>query len=144
MMDKKTGHYAKKHPPGQKVKSTISGPLRDRATGGEISCASAFGLAVDLGESPGEVGRAADLLEIRVTQCQLGLFGYQPKKKIVRSGEGVKQDLEEAIRQALIEDRLPCRSAWDIAERLGIGKMAVSSACEGLGIKISSCQLGAF
>jgi hypothetical protein len=52
--------------------------------------------------------------------------------------------MEEVIRDALDNDRLTCARAWEIAKKLGIGKMEVSSACEALEIKISSCQLGAF
>lgn len=144
MDNKERKHYARKHLPDRKVKPRIAGSLKERATSGEIACASAFGLAADLGESPGEVGLNADLLEIRVIKCQLGLFGYRPQKNIVRPSESISQDLEGAIRQALIDKRLPCRSSWDIAERLNISKMEVSSACEALGIKVSSCQLGAF
>ncbi len=56
----------------------------------------------------------------------------------------VDSALEGAIRAALQEGRLPCRSAWEIAERLRVPKMDVSSACEALGLKVRPCQLGAF
>ncbi|NQU15348.1 MAG: hypothetical protein HQ561_14445 [Desulfobacteraceae bacterium] len=144
MASKERNHYARKHSPDQKPRSGIAGPLKERATNGEITCASAFGLAADLKESPGEVGVNADLLEIRVTKCQLGLFGYRPEKKVVRPSGTISKELEGAVREALIDKRLPCRSAWDIAKRFSVGKMEVSSACEALGIKISPCQLGAF
>ena len=141
-MDK---HYAKKHLPDQKPDPEIAGLLKERAIDGEITCTSAFGIAADLGVSPDKVGLNADLLEIPVTKCQLGLFGYRPKKKIVTTpSSGISSDLEEAIRDGLIDKRLPCRSAWEIAKTLSIKKIAVSSACEALGVKISPCQLGAF
>lgn len=144
MASKERNHYARKHSPDQKPRPGIAGPLKERATNGEITCASAFALAADLKESPGEVGVNADLLEIRVTKCQLGLFGYRPEKKVVRPSGTISKELEGAVREALIDKRLPCRSAWDIAKRFSVGKMEVSSACEALGIKISPCQLGAF
>ena len=53
-------------------------------------------------------------------------------------------EVAAAIRDALENDRLPCRAAWEIAERFGLRKMAVSGACEALGIKIKPCQMGAF
>jgi hypothetical protein len=52
--------------------------------------------------------------------------------------------LAEAIEAALEQGRLPCRAAWALAERFKLRKMAVSGACEALGIKIKPCQLGAF
>ncbi|MBW1683324.1 MAG: hypothetical protein JRJ83_18275, partial [Deltaproteobacteria bacterium] len=69
---------------------------------------------------------------------------YSPEKSVVSPAEQVPPDLESAIRGALVEGRLPCASAWAIARKLGMAKMAVSAACEKLGIKISACQLGAF
>ena len=137
-------HYAKKHSPDQKRDTAIAQLLEDRSSNGEISCTAAFEIAEELGSRPSEVGVNADLLEIRVIKCQLGLHGYRPNKKIVKPSESTSEDLVGAIRQALEDERLPCRSAWNIAKRLSIGRMEVSSACEALGVKISSCQLGAF
>jgi hypothetical protein len=94
--------------------------------------------------SPAEVGFTTDILEIRIVKCQLGLHGFYPEKRIVKPAENVSQTLEKAIRDSLVDGKLDCAGAWDIAKRLGIARMDVSSACEGLKIKISSCQLGAF
>ena len=43
-----------------------------------------------------------------------------------------------------VKERLSCLSAWEIAEETGSTRMAISSACEKLKIKIKPCQLGAF
>ncbi len=83
-------------------------------------------------------------MEIEISKCQLGLFGYSPEKMVVKAAEAVQPDLEKAIRSALMNDRLPCAAAWSIAETSGMPKMAVSSACEALKIKVKPCQLGAF
>jgi hypothetical protein len=83
-------------------------------------------------------------MEIELSKCQLGLFGYSPQKMVVKPAETVQADLERAIRRALMNDRLPCAAAWNIAETFGIPKMEVSSACEALKIKVKPCQLGAF
>jgi hypothetical protein len=74
----------------------------------------------------------------------MGLFGYTPEKKVVTPKPPTHPDLEDAVRAALVNDRLPCRAAWEIAARLDVSKMSVSAACEHLGIKIKPCQLGAF
>jgi len=138
------GHYSKKHPPGRRLEPTIADAVRQKSTNGEISCAAAFRIARDLALDPGEVGFTMDSLELRIAKCQMGLFGYRPKKSIVKPAERVEQTLEAAIRQSLIDGRLPCIAAWKIAESLKVSKMAVASACEAKKIKISACQLGAF
>lgn len=115
-----------------------------RAVNRALSCAAAFDIALALGASPGAVGAAADEMDIHLLECQLGLFGYKPEKKIVKPLGALNPEMAAAIRSALMNDRLPCRSAWEIAERFQVKKMTVSAACETLGIKIRPCQLGAF
>jgi len=115
---------------------------------GMLPCAAAFRVAEELGVEPLVVGQTADEMGVRLNRCQLGLFGYGPKAegrhKVVRPAEKVEPGLAQAIQDGLSEGRLPCRTAWDIAEMLGIPKMEVSAAAEALGIRIFRCQLGAF
>ena len=138
------GHYGKKHPPDRKVNPEVGEAIKQQALKGEIPCAVAFNIAADLRTEPAEVGFTAYLLEIPIVKCQLGLFGYGPEKKIVRPAETISPALKSFIQDSLVGKRLTCAGAWEIAERSGIGKMEVSSACEALKVKISSCQLGAF
>ena len=88
--------------------------------------------------------KTADLLELKLKKCQLGLFGYEPDKRIVKPAETVSEALETCILKELTDNRLSCEKAWEIAKKLGLTKMAVSAACEHLSIKINACQLGAF
>lgn len=115
---------------------------------GGLSCAAAFRAALELGLEPWAVGRSADLLDIRLVGCQLGLFGYGPKSegrhKVVKPAEEVSPDLAAAIYAGLEGGRLPCQTAWSIASHMGIARMDVSAAVERLGVRISRCQLGAF
>ena len=138
------GHFSKKHEKDQGIDSRIVEAIRDRTAENEIPCAVAFTIVDDLEVSPEDVGRAIDFVEKGIIKCQLGLFGYGPQKHIVKPAEEVDGDLEKAIRETVVEDRMSCRDAWDIAERLELRKMQVSSACETLGIKIKKCQLGTF
>ena len=138
------GHYAKKHSPDRKVQPEIAEALNSKASNRKISCSAAHKIAKDLNVSPAEVGFTTDILEIRIVKCQLGLHGFYPEKRIVKPAENLSQTMKEAIRDSLVDGKLECAGAWDIAKRLGIARMDVSSACEGLKIKISSCQLGAF
>jgi hypothetical protein len=138
------GQYTEKHPPGTVVSETIAAAVRLKEIKGELGCADAFDVAAALGVRPGEIGAALDLLEIRIIACQLGLFGYGPGIKILKKNDAVSPELEKAVRDRLLEGRLPCAAAWEIATKFGMPRLHVSSACEALGIKIKPCQLGAF
>ncbi|OPY11117.1 MAG: hypothetical protein A4E70_00181 [Syntrophus sp. PtaU1.Bin005] len=118
--------------------------IRKSAEGGELSCAAAMQISAQFGETHGNLGQRLDAMKIRLVKCQLGLYGYKPEKKIVQPAAEVSAELEEEIRNAMKGNSLPCIEAWAIAKRRRIPKMAVSSACETLKIKISPCQLGAF
>ena len=140
----KDNQFAQKHGPDAKVDILIKNEIINRAKENKISCAVAFKIANELQVSADAVGMTADLINYRLVKCQLGLFGYQPKKKIVTPQHTVTEDLENAISEALVQGRLSCKSAWDIATRFNVHKMKVSSACEAMGVKITYCQLGAF
>jgi len=138
------GNYKAKHSSGISLNQEIAGALEKKTAAGKIACADASNTAAELGVTMKEVGVTIDLMEIELSKCQLGLFGYSPQKMVVKPAETVQADLEGAIRGALVNDRLPCATAWSIAEKFGIPKMGVSSACEALKIKVKPCQLGAF
>jgi len=138
------GHYAKKHASDRKVDPKIAEAVKKEAADMQIACAVAFKIIKDLGVNPSEVGFTLDSMELRIVKCQLGLFGYSPDKKIISPADAVSDEMKKEIQEKLREDKLPCRAAWDLAEKCGMKKMEISSACETLGIKISPCQLGAF
>lgn len=138
------GHFRKKHSPDRKLNPDIAEILKNRVSDNAISCAVAHQTAADLEVLPSEVGFHMDFLEMRISKCQLGLFGYAPQKKIVKPAETLLPEMEKAIRESLVNDRLSCKSAWEIAKRLGKKRMEIASACEALTLKITPCQLGAF
>ena len=133
-----------KHGPDTSVGSELRKAVLKRAVNGELPCAVAFEVSKAFAISPATVGRAADLLELPLVKCQLGLFGYRPNKKIIKPVAAVAPDLQHALSEAVVDDRLSCVKAWKIADRLGIHKMKVSAACDAMGIKVKPCQLGAF
>jgi hypothetical protein len=55
-----------------------------------------------------------------------------------------KAALERKIRDSLVEGKLPCATAFQIAREFKIAPREVGEACNQLGIKIRSCQLGCF
>jgi hypothetical protein len=144
MASKDKGHYGSKHPGVVVVANEITEAVKKRSRQGALTCPLAFKIAGELAVPPGEVGKAMDLLEVNIVKCQLGLFGYSPVRKIVPPAQSVSEQLEAALRIAMIDGRLPCAAAFQIAADFKLAKIRVSSACEKLKIKISSCQLGAF
>ncbi|MBW2059576.1 MAG: hypothetical protein JRH07_06690 [Deltaproteobacteria bacterium] len=139
------GHYGTRHRENRRVDKALAEKLKEKAPDGRITCPSAFTVAEEMGRSPAEVGRTADLLELKITRCQLGLFGHTDKRRnIVEPVERVSHELEQAIRQALAGGRLPCKRAWALAARFGMSKMEITSACERLGVRLGFCQLGVF
>ncbi len=137
------GRYAAKHKPGETPDKRIVEAVRQKAAVGELACAEAERIGAMLVVPPAEIGRTLDLLELRIGRCQLGLFGY-PEGKTVRPAAAVDSDFEAVIRARLADGRLPCKAAWEIAAERKLARMAVSSACEALSIRIKPCQLGAF
>ncbi|OPY62843.1 MAG: hypothetical protein A4E57_03891 [Syntrophorhabdaceae bacterium PtaU1.Bin034] len=137
------GHYAAKRR-GVELNQTIAESIKEKASDHMISCADAHAIAAKLGVEPADVGTAIDLLEIRIHKCQLGLFGHEEQKNIPALSDRIKPDIEWAIQSSLINGRLPCLAAWQIAQNFSISKTTVSAACETMKIKISACQLGAF
>ncbi len=146
MTEKAKRPFASKHSQRnpEQIDPVIRESLERNAGKGELACAVAFRLADELHKPPSAIGEAADLLSIRLAKCQMGLFGYTPEKKIVKAASAVDPGLEDAIRRGLENGRLPCRTAWDLAQAFKMPRMGVSAACEALGIKIKPCQLGAF
>ena len=136
--------YSDKHGANVQVNSDVREKIDMKARNGELVCAVAFKIADELGVSPADIGRAIDLLDVRLIKCQLGLFGYKPDKKAVKAKPPKSRQLKEAIQDALVDGQLACIHAWDIASRFNVPKMDVSGACEALSIKIKPCQLGAF
>jgi hypothetical protein len=138
------GHYSTKHPQGTKYDPALAAALKQRAEDARITCTRAHELAGAFGVSPSEVGKTADLLELRITECQMGLFGYAPDKRIVKPARQVSDGLRVRIDTATTNGGITCAACWRIAQDLGLQKMDVSAACEGLGLKVKNCQIGAF
>jgi hypothetical protein len=144
MKQQKGKKFAEKHESNAQLNEEIKDHIIRRAKNNELPCAVAFKIAADLNVSPAEVGKTADLLEMMLVKCQLGLFGYTPEKKIVKPKAAENPDLTSAILDARVDGKLSCENAWEIAHRFDVSKMNVSSVCEQLKIKVKPCQLGAF
>ncbi|MBW1698759.1 MAG: hypothetical protein JRH18_04775 [Deltaproteobacteria bacterium] len=136
--------HSQKHGAEEQPDPIIKAEIEKRGKNNTLACAVAFKIADELSVTPAEVGKTADLIDFELIKCQLGLFGYGPGKKIVKPKEDVQQELVTAISEALVDGRLPCKTAWEIASRFNVPKMTVSGVCEKMKIKVKPCQLGAF
>lgn len=136
--------YGSKHPADALPDPLIASALEAAAASSRVSCSQAHALATALNVSPAEIGRNMDLLELRIVECQMGIFGHQPQKKILKPAASVPEELSERLREVAPEGVVSCATCWKVARESGLEKMAVAAACEHLGLKIKPCQLGAF
>ncbi|MBA3011149.1 MAG: hypothetical protein KKF12_14150 [Proteobacteria bacterium] len=137
------GHYAGKHP-GKPIDKTISIKITSLAENNNLPCAAAHKAARDLGVSPSDIGIQTDLMEYRISQCQLGLFGYSPEKKKIDPNIEVSKALFTALDKASSDGKISCSQCWEIADTLKIKRLDLGSACEKINLRIKPCQLGAF
>ncbi len=144
MTHEDAGKYSAKHPTGTDYDPAIAAALTESADEGRIGCAVGHDIAAEFAVSPAEIGKTADLLELRIYHCQMGLFGYSPEKRIVKPAPEVADDLRAQLTGSALDGRIDCAGCWDIAEKLSLSKLAVAAACEHLGLKVQHCQLGAF
>jgi hypothetical protein len=127
-------------------KDALRHRLRESAAGGDLPCALAHRLAESCATSPRAVGETADVLGIRVTLCQLGLFGYEEygDKRWICIPATIPGDLAAALREACVDGRLPCAAAWRLADEHGLPRLLVGFVSEAVDVRISACQLGCF
>ena len=120
--------------------------MEEAQVDGRLPCPGAFAVASRLGLEPRRAGEEATRRGIKISLCQLGLFGHatEGKGRIVDAAIEVPPVVERALRSRLVQGKLPCRTAWDAAELLGLSRLEVANAAESLGIRIPACQLGCF
>jgi len=137
------GHYAKKHT-GRQINETIAEKIRTLANDNCLMCASAHKIGKTLNIAPSEIGVQIDLLEYRIAECQLGLFGYSDGEKKINPDIEIEPALNEQLDRTSKDGRISCLECWTIAKNLKIKRIDVASACEKKNIRIKPCQLGAF
>ncbi len=115
---------------------------------GQLPCAVAHYIAAELNVAPLEVGQAANVLQTRITQCQLGLFGYAqkgtPAYKILRPVEQVAEDMLAAVQDTAADGRISCAALWQIGEQFGLSRHEMGNVAHALNLKVKPCQLGCF
>jgi len=147
MTHKDAGKYSAKHRSGKTLNEKVARMIREKSPGGELPCVMGEKISKELKVEISEVGITADLLEIKIKKCQLGLFGYGKKPnhgKDIQAADSVSGEMKRAIEETAENGKVTCAALWMIADRLGTKRKEVSAACETLKIKIRECQLGTF
>jgi hypothetical protein len=147
MTHKDAGKYAAKHPPGTTLNEHIAKAIREKSPGGMLACGMGEKISKDLEVEISEVGITADLLGIKVSKCQLGLFGWGGKPshgRDIQAADSVSVEMKSALEKAAENGVVTCAALWRIADRLGAKRKLVSAACDVLKLKIRACQLGTF
>lgn len=130
------------------VKADLQGEILASLHEGRLPCAAAHSVAERAEASIQAVGDLANRMGVRISRCQLGLFGYGEKRlgqhKIVEPSETLQSEVATALEKTAQNGVVTCAQLFDISERLGVSKMTVSAHAEALGLKIGQCQLGCF
>lgn len=135
-------------PEGFTMDSEIENAIRDHLVDGHLSCAHAHAIARAHNVLPALIGHTVDALNIRLTRCQLGLFGYPHKKGWAASGvtelptpERFVKALKEAAGD---ENKITCLALWQLAAEYKVSRMQAGYLADGHNIQIMHCQIGAF
>ena len=120
--------------------------IRRSLINGRLPCSWAFALAEEYGLSPRAIGDEATRQSIKISRCQLGLFGYDDlgERRIVKPAAEVSGALKEVISSRLVGGKVPCRVVWEVASEQKLKKIEIAGAIETLELRISDCQLGCF
>lgn len=124
---------------------------RERPEGGRESMSggkSMSGRKMD--DSPGNTGgdpgdcRAAEQVHEALLQAAVGEAPLEAAVDRAPLEAAVDEALDEALSEAAVDGRITCAAALGVARRLGMRSLVVGAACDRLGLKIVSCQLGCF
>ena len=85
-------------------------------------------------------------LGVRISRCQLGLFGYKAfgRKGLLQGFEEVPGDVAVSLKAAATDGAISCADLWRVAEEHGLPRVAVACTAETLDLQVTPCQLGCF
>ena len=103
---------------------------------GKLSCLKAFKVARLIGRKPIEMSAITKSMDIKITNCQLGVFGkLEFKNKSEKVYDRIKQNhIEYKI--------LECKVLWYEAQKSTL--KIIGSTVKNSDIEVINCQLGCF
>lgn len=103
---------------------------------GKLSCLKAFKVARLIGRKPIEMSSITKSMGIKITNCELGVFG---KLKFKEANSEVYNRIKSNY---MGQETLECKILWDEAKRSTLN--TVGSTVKNTDIEVSHCQLGCF
>ena len=123
---------------------TVAEKIKNSAPKGQLHCGMAFKIAEELTIDPRTVGDMANQLKVRIINCQLGFFSVEKATHEDLRGMAIAPQVAEEVKASLVDGKLPCKAAFQVARKLNAGRKLVGDTATKLKIKISECQLGCF
>lgn len=103
---------------------------------GKLSCLKAFKVARMIGRKPKEMSGITKSMGIKITNCELGVFG---KLKFKDPDMSIYNKLKQNY---MGHKRLECKVLWDEAQNSTLKK--VGSTVKNSDLEVVHCQLGCF
>ena len=128
----------------ENVEGGLEAALKASLVDGRLPCAVAFKVARKLNITPRTVGDKANEMKVKIINCQLGFFDVEKATHSDLDDIPIAAEVQEKIRTSLINSKLPCNVAFQIARELKVGRKQVGDTATKLNIKIANCQLGCF
>ena len=103
---------------------------------GKLSCLKAFKVSRLIGVKPIEMSDACKSLGVKITNCELGVFG---KIKF----QNPETAIYSKIKQNFTQDKdVSCKTLWYIAQESSLRR--VGKTVKNSDIEVTHCQLGCF
>lgn len=106
---------------------------------GKLSCLKAFKVARLIGVKPKEMDEITKSMNIKITNCELGVFGKIQFTDI--KDDKIYNKLSENFNK---QKKVDCEVAWYTAREKGASLRKVGSTINNSDIKVTHCQLGCF
>lgn len=103
---------------------------------GKLGCLKAFKVARLIGKKPSEMAALTKSLNIKITSCELGVFG---NLKFTDSDFNLYKNMSNKLE---ISKKIECKDAWNHAQKSTLKK--VGSTIKNSDLEVTYCQLGCF
>lgn len=103
---------------------------------GKLSCLKAFKVARLIGLKPIEMSEACKSIEVKITNCELGVFGQL-------TFSHYEEDIYTKLKRNFVNDtKIECKILWEEARYSSLKR--VGSTAKKSDIEVVYCQLGCF